>query len=154
MPLPIVVTYTFANATTSIPLSQLDSNFTTVVNAVNGIGNGSYSLANVSITGGAIYGTSIGGPADTVVTGYIDNGSGSAGTTLTVSAVANGALYVGQILTGTGVTAGTKITAFVSGSGGTGTYTVSASQLVASTTIKGATAAATDRKSTRLNSSH
>ena len=54
MPLPIVVTYTFANATTSIPLSQLDSNFTTVVNAVNGIGNGSYSLANVSITGGAI----------------------------------------------------------------------------------------------------
>lgn len=54
MPLPIVVTYTFANATTSIPLSQLDSNFTTVVNAVNGVGNGSYSLANVSITGGTI----------------------------------------------------------------------------------------------------
>mgnify|MGYP003342241643 CR=1 FL=1 len=67
----------------------------------------------------------------------------SAGTTLTVSAVANGALYVGQVLTGTGVTAGTTITAFVSGSGGTGTYTVSASQLVASTTIKGTSAAAT-----------
>lgn len=54
MPLPIVVTYTFGNATTSIPLSQLDSNFTTVVNAVNGIGNGTNALSNVSITGGAI----------------------------------------------------------------------------------------------------
>ena len=49
MPLPIVITYTFANATTSIPLSQLDSNFTTVVNAVNGIGNGTNALSNVSI---------------------------------------------------------------------------------------------------------
>ena len=56
MPLPIVVTYTFANATTSIPLSQLDSNFTTVVNAVNGIGNGTNALSNVSITGGSISG--------------------------------------------------------------------------------------------------
>jgi len=98
---------------------------------------------NVDITGGAIYGTSIGGPADTVITGTIDNGSGSAGTTLTVSSVANGAIYVGQILSGSGVTSGTTVTAFVSGSGGTGTYTVSASQLVSSTTIKGASAAAT-----------
>ena len=57
------------------------------------------------------------------------------GTTMTVTAVASGALSVGQVFTGTGVTAGTSITAFVSGTGNTGTYTVSASQTVASTTM-------------------
>jgi len=57
------------------------------------------------------------------------------GTTMTVTAVASGALSVGQVFTGTGVTAGTSITAFVSGTGNTGTYTVSTSQTVASTTM-------------------
>lgn len=57
------------------------------------------------------------------------------GTTLTVSAVASGTLAVGQELTGSGVTAGTRITALGTGTGGTGTYTVSASQTVASTAI-------------------
>lgn len=57
------------------------------------------------------------------------------GTTLTVTAVGSGILEVGQLLTGTGVTAGTTITALGTGTGGTGTYTVSASQTVASTTI-------------------
>jgi len=54
MALPITIPYTFATATTSIPLSQLDSDFSTVVSTINGIGNGSISLANVSITGGNI----------------------------------------------------------------------------------------------------
>jgi len=58
-----------------------------------------------------------------------------AGTTMTVSAVASGVLAVGATLSGTGVTAGTRITAFLTGTGGTGTYTVSPSQTVASTTI-------------------
>jgi hypothetical protein len=70
-----------------------------------------------------------------IVTGIISNGSGSAGTTLNVSAVTSGTLAVGQTISGTGITAGTYITALGSGSGGTGTYTVSTSQLVASTTI-------------------
>ena len=54
MALPISVTYTFATATSAIPLSQLDANFTTVVNGINGIGNGTNSLSNVSITGGNV----------------------------------------------------------------------------------------------------
>ncbi len=53
------------------------------------------------------------------------------GTTLTVTAVASGTLAVGQLVSGTGVSAGTTITALGSGSGGTGTYTLSASQTVA-----------------------
>lgn len=60
-----------------------------------------------------------------------------AGTTLTITVATSGALYVGSLLTGTGVTAGTTITAFGTGTGGTGTYTVSASQTVSSTAITG-----------------
>ncbi len=64
-----------------------------------------------------------------VVTGSI------ATTTLTVTAVTSGTLDIGSVISGTGVTAGTTITAFGTGTGGTGTYTVSASQTVASTSI-------------------
>jgi hypothetical protein len=70
----------------------------------------------------------------TAAAGAIVTGSIS-GTTLTVSAVTSGTLYVGQTIQGTGVTADTMITALVSGTGGAGTYTVSTSQTVSSTTL-------------------
>jgi hypothetical protein len=55
---------------------------------------------------------------------------------MTVTAVGSGTIAVGQVITGTGVTAGTVITAQLTGTAGsTGTYTVSASQTVSSTTI-------------------
>jgi len=73
----------------------------------------------------------IGGTASAVVTGAIS------GTTLTVSAVTSGTLAVGTRITGTGITAGTNITVLGTGTGGVGTYTVSASQTVLSTTITG-----------------
>ncbi len=60
-----------------------------------------------------------------------------AGTTLTVSAVAAGTVQVGQTIAGSGVTAATTITALGSGTGGLGTYTVSATQTAASTAITG-----------------
>ena len=56
MALPITIPNTFATETTNIPLSDLDANFTTVANAINGIGSGSEALANVAITGGSITG--------------------------------------------------------------------------------------------------
>jgi len=60
------------------------------------------------------------------------------GTTLTVTGVTSGAVHVGQLLTGTGVANGTTISAYGTNTfGGTGTYTVSFSQTVASTTITG-----------------
>jgi hypothetical protein len=59
-------------------------------------------------------------------------------TTLTVSAVSAGALFPSMQLTGTGVTAGTRIVAQLTGTtGGAGTYTVSVSQTVSSTAITG-----------------
>lgn len=63
------------------------------------------------------------------------------GTTLTVSAVVSGTLAVGQLITGTGVSASppgssaTYITALGTGTGGVGTYTVGVSQTVSSTTM-------------------
>ncbi len=54
------------------------------------------------------------------------------GTELTVTAVASGALAIGQEVTGVGVTAGTVITGFGTGTGADGTYTVNTSQTVAS----------------------
>jgi hypothetical protein len=55
-------------------------------------------------------------------------------TTLTVSAVSAGQLAVGQVISGTGVTPGTIITALGTGTGYTGTYTISVSQTVGSAT--------------------
>ena len=59
MALPVTIPNTFASATTSIPLSQLDTNFSTLSNAINGINSGAEILANlkssnVTITGGTI----------------------------------------------------------------------------------------------------
>lgn len=60
------------------------------------------------------------------------------GTTLTVTEVTAGSLAVGQAISGSGVTAGTTITAYGTGTGNAGTYTVSASQTVASGSLTGA----------------
>lgn len=54
------------------------------------------------------------------------------GTTLTVSAVDFGELEVGATVFGTGVAAGTRITALGTGTGGIGTYTITPTQTVAS----------------------
>ena len=62
------------------------------------------------------------------------------GTTMTVTAVTSGTIYQGMTITGTGVSAGTTITNFLTGSGGNGTYNVNISQSVASTTLTGTTA--------------
>jgi hypothetical protein len=68
-----------------------------------------------------------------VQSGFIGTGSIS-GTTLTITAVTSGALIVGNTFSG-GAAANTYIVAFISGSGGVGTYEVSVSQTVSSTTM-------------------
>lgn len=75
-----------------------------------------------------------GGTVGAVITGSIS------GFTLTVTGITSGAIALGQTLSGAGITAGTTITSFGTGAGGVanglGTYTLSASQTVASTTIQ------------------
>ena len=56
-------------------------------------------------------------------------------TTLTVASCSSGTLHVSDSLSGTGIAAGTVITALGTGLGGKGTYTVNLSQTVPSTTI-------------------
>ena len=89
------------------------------------VANGLDKLQSFDLSGGAYFY----GLDDAQFTGSIS------GTTLTVSSVAYGSVVVGQTISGTGVTGGTRITAYGTGVGGTGTYTVSASQTVSSTTI-------------------
>jgi hypothetical protein len=89
-------------------------------------GAGTYTVSN-SQTVATTQINSVAAPA--VVTGDIT------GTTLDVTAVSSGTLQIGQTLEGANVTDGTIITAFGTGSGGTGTYTVSPSQTAASATI-------------------
>jgi hypothetical protein len=59
---------------------------------------------------------------------------------LTVTATSAGVLAVGNVLTGTGVAAGTYVAQFITGTGGNGTYVVSSATPVASTTLTAASA--------------
>lgn len=73
--------------------------------------------------------------ASNSTTGLVFTGSIST-TTLTITAVISGqAIGVGSVIFGTGVTPYTVVTALGTGAGGVGTYTVSVSQTVASTTM-------------------
>ena len=58
-----------------------------------------------------------------------------AATVLSVTGVTSGSIYVGMIVSGTGVTANSIITAVGTGTGGTGTYTITISQTVSTGTI-------------------
>jgi len=60
------------------------------------------------------------------------------GTTLTVTVVTSGALALGQILSGSGISANTVITGFLTGSGGNGTYTLNNSQTIVSESMTAA----------------
>lgn len=97
------------------------------------------------VSGKYEYTIGAGGQIGAVFTGSIS------GTTLTVTALTSGAISLGMTITGTGITAGTTITAFLTGAGGqlnaTGTYQVSMSQAAASTTIT-----ATYERPLRVNS--
>lgn len=97
---------------------------TRIIQSISGGGGnvveaGTYKLNKIATT------------ATPVFTGSIS------GTTLTVTAVTSGTIGVGSVISGSGITSGTTISQFISGDGGTGTYTVSVSQTVASTTITG-----------------
>ena len=98
--------------------------------------NGNLSVAGAQVnTGNFLAAGVLGAYTSASYTGGISNGSGVAGTILNVTAVASGTIFIGQRVTGTGVTSGTLVTGFGTGSGGAGTYTVNTSQLVGAGTI-------------------
>ena len=82
-----------------------DSTNTNAAGTVATWTGGSKTLTITGVTGTTV-----------VLTGSI------ATTTLTVSGVTSGTIFVGMVVTGTGITSGTYISAFGTGTGGTGTY--------------------------------
>lgn len=131
-PAAAVAPYLRGGAASSLTLTQLQALSGTLTLTINGVvvTSGSINLSPATSFSNAATLIQAGlASYDAVVTGSI------AGTTLTVSAVTSGTLAVGQVVSGAGVTAGTKITAFLTGTGGVGTYTVDTSQTLSSTTI-------------------
>ena len=67
-------------------------------------------------------------------TATIDDGTPpGAGTVMTVSAITSGTITISMLISGTGIAAGTTVTALGTGTGGVGTYTVGVSQEITST---------------------
>jgi hypothetical protein len=97
----------------------------------SGVATGTMVTAQLTGTPGGIGTYLVSIPEQTVASTTISETYG----TLTVSAVGSGALSVGDVISGSGVTAGTYITALGTGAGGTGTYIVTPNTVVSSTTI-------------------
>jgi len=137
-----VTTAAIATTTTLAVTASITGNIMTVtVVGAGSVVNGAI-IAGTGVTAGTqiqkqLTGTTRGvGTYQVSISQSVASGTitGSYGT-MTVSAVASGALAVGQTVSGTGVTAGTVITALGTGTGGTGTYFVSPSQTASSTTV-------------------
>lgn len=113
---------------TTAALSQASGSL--VDEPITAVVDGWVPLTKAALTGAQ---TVTGAAVAASVTGAI------AGTTLTVSAVSSGSLSVGQAISGSGMTAGTRIKKQLTGTaGGVGTYEVNNSQTFASATITGA----------------
>ena len=131
--------------TATININGSISGTTLTVTAGAGVTVGMYlygggALSNTYITS---LGTGTGGTGTYNINNSQTVGSNtltllSAGTQLTVTTAPSSSLQIGMTLSGVGITAGTTITAFVSGIGGTGTYTVNTSQ-VATNIVNGFT---------------
>lgn len=128
-------TATFANAATAVTINSTTA-------GVIQIGD---TFAATNIPAGATvvsYGTytQLAGTG-TINISLASTGTGTAATATTTSTVLNvtailtGAVSVSDPITGTGVTAGTVITAFGTGTGVAGTYTLNVAQNFASTTV-------------------
>lgn len=96
-----------------------------------GVGTGTTIVSQVSGTTGGVGTYLVNFPNQTVASTTISETYGI----FTSASAQTGAFAVGDVLSGTGVTAGTVITAFGTGTGGLGTYTVSPTQTAGSTTI-------------------
>lgn len=140
---PIRATFS-TTATDNCFATTSGSSTVTVTIVGNGASNGDYVTFSGATAVGGIAAASLNREFSlTYVTGSVFTielgtgvGTGSiSGTTLTITAMASGEFSVGDPVTGTGVTSGTYITALGTAVGGVGTYTVSASQTVSSTTI-------------------
>lgn len=110
----------------------------TVVNGATisgtGVASGTKVVSQIGGTAGGIGTYYVNIPNQTAASTTI---SGTYGT-MTVTAVGSGAITLGDAISGSGVVAGTTVTQFLTGTGGTGTYVVDNNTVVGSTTITAA----------------
>jgi hypothetical protein len=139
---PSSAIFTGSISTTTLTVTSVLSGTIAIGQAIFGQGIAQNTVITALGTGSGGVGTYTVSDSQTVASTTINSVASPAivtgsisGTTLTVSAVTSGTLKIGQTIEGSGVTDGTIIKAFGTGSGGAGTYTVSASQTVSSTTI-------------------
>lgn len=138
------VTGSVAASTFSVT-GSIDGDVMTVTAVGAGTVVAGATISGTSVATGTKVVSQISGTAGGVGTYYVDipeqtvastTISGTYGT-LTVTAVGSGALSVGQQLAGANIVAGTKLTALLTGTGGTGTYVVDNNTVAASATVTG-----------------
>ena len=129
---------------TTLTVTAVSSGTIGINQSLSGIGVTSETIITALGTGTGGVGTYTVNLSQTLASGMLNSSTVGArftasisGTTMTVTAVASGTIYLGQTIQGAGDTAGTIVSAFLTGTGGTGTYTVSASQTIASETMYG-----------------
>ncbi len=139
---PSAAIFTGSISSTTLTVTSVLSGTIAIGQAIFGNGVGQNTIITALGTGSGGVGTYTVSKSQTVTSTSINAAASPAivtasisGTTMTVSGVTSGSLVIGQTIVGTGVTDGTIITALGTGTGGAGTYTVSASQTVSSTTI-------------------
>jgi hypothetical protein len=139
------VTGSIAAAATTSVTGSIAANVLTVTAVGSGTLVPGATLSGTGVTTGTTIVAQLTGTPGGIGTYQVSTQETAASTTitatygvLTVTVVGSGALVVGDVLSGSGVTAGTFITGFGTGTGGLGTYFVSASQTAASTTVTAA----------------
>ena len=136
---PANAVFTGSISGTTLTVASMSSGTLAVGQSVYGVGVTLETVITALGTGSGGVGTYTVDVSQTVSTRSLNSAAvgavftaTSSGTTLTVSAVSSGVIYVGQTVQGAGVAAGTIITALGTGTGGTGTYTLSQANTVSS----------------------
>lgn len=141
---PSSAVFTGSTSGTTLTVSDITNGALAVGQVLFGVGVSQETVITALGTGSGGVGTYTINLSQTVSSEQMNSATAGAivtadisGTTMTVSAVTSGTLYVGQTVQGSGVTTQTIITALGTGTGGTGTYTVNNSQTVSSRTMYG-----------------
>ena len=141
---PAAAIFTASISSTTMTVTELFSGTIAVGQQVFGVGVEQETVITALGTGTGGAGTYTVSNSQTAASGRYNSAQVNAvftgstsGTTLTVSAVSSGTLHAGMTITNSTLTTKTVITALGTGTGGAGTYTISSSQTVGSSTMYG-----------------
>ncbi len=141
---PAAAIFTASISSTTMTVTELFSGTIAVRQQVFGVGVDQETVITALGTGTGGAGTYTVSNSQTAAAGRYNSAQinavftgSTSGTTLTVSAVSSGTLHAGMTITNSTLSTKTVITALGTGTGGAGTYTISNSQTVGSSTMYG-----------------